>query len=152
MGMAQEQAPAPTKTNADTNVFANDMSREYEYRKGSMDTSREDGAHRIRLQGSLGLRDARRVHELLKDAVGAFNAVEIDVSELNDVDISIIQLIASALKSAERHERTVTLSGSSAGAFAAALMRAGLVGDDGTSRSADEAFWAGRPPAVRKAS
>lgn len=117
-----------------------------------MDPSRDGGAHRIRLQGSLGLRDARRMHELLKDAVSAFNAVEIDVGEVNDVDISIIQLIASARKSAERHGRTVALSESSAGVFTAALIRAGLVGADGTGRSADEAFWAGRPPVVGKAS
>jgi anti-anti-sigma regulatory factor len=114
-----------------------------------MNSSCEDGAaHSIRLEGSLGLRDAKRVHELLKNAVGGFRAVEIDVSAVEGIDISIIQLIASARKSAEQRQRMVTLSGSPAEAFTATLVKVGLLGSDGACRSTDEAFWAGRSSAL----
>ena len=105
-----------------------------------------DFVRRVVLEGNLGLRDTRKVHELLTGAVGAFDAVEVDVSEVSGVDISIIQLIQSARTSASRHRRILRLVTGPNTAFAAMLVKAGLLGA-GRPPSFEEEFWTGKQPA-----
>jgi anti-anti-sigma regulatory factor len=109
----------------------------------SMVMSTEGSEGRVRLQGSLTVRDAKQVHGLLQDAISASREVEVDVREVSSVDVSIIQLIASARKSAEQCGRKLVLLTGSSGAFEATLAKTGFLGDDGACRDADEAFWAG---------
>ncbi|MBR0830216.1 STAS domain-containing protein [Bradyrhizobium manausense] len=98
---------------------------------------------RVRLQGSLTLRDAKQVQGLLLDAISASREVEIDVSDVSSIDVSIIQLIVSARKSAEQRGRKLALATESNGAFRATLAKAGFLGDDGACRHVDEEFWTG---------
>lgn len=107
---------------------------------------------RVVLEGALGLRDTKRIHELLRGAMGAASAVELDVSNVSDMDISIIQLIVAARKSAEQDGRTLTLVTRPNNAFATMLVKAGFLGANGASRVANEEFWAGEPPAGEIAS
>jgi anti-anti-sigma regulatory factor len=106
----------------------------------------EGSEGRVRLQGSLTLRDAKQLQGLLQDAISASREVEVDVREVSGVDVSIIQLIASARKSAEQRGRNLTLVTGSGGAFQATLAKTGFLGDDGACRNTDEAFWAGSRP------
>jgi anti-anti-sigma regulatory factor len=108
-----------------------------------MNISVGDSEGRVRLQGSLSLRDAKQVQGLLLDAISASREVEIDVSDVSSIDVSIIQLIVSARKSAEQRGRKLTLATGSSGPFKAALAKMGFLGDDGTCRRADEEFWTG---------
>lgn len=96
---------------------------------------------RVRLQGSLTLRDAKQVHGLLQEAISAAREVEIDVRDVSGIDISIVQLIISARKSAEQRGRKLVLVMGPDGAFRAMLAKAGFLGDDGACRQADEEFW-----------
>ncbi|MGW1420917.1 STAS domain-containing protein [Bradyrhizobium manausense] len=102
-----------------------------------------DSEGRVRLQGSLTLRDAKQVQGLLLDAISASREIEIDVSDVSSIDVSIIQLIVSARKSAEQRGRKLTLATGSSGAFRATLAKTGFLGDDGSCRRVDEEFWAG---------
>jgi anti-anti-sigma regulatory factor len=111
-----------------------------------MDMSAQSSEGRVQLQGSLSLRDARRLHGLLQDAISASREVQVDLREVSAVDVSIIQLIASARKSAEQRGRKLTLVTGSSGAFEATLAKAGFLGGDGTCRNTDEAFWIGSRP------
>lgn len=100
---------------------------------------------RVVLEGSLGLRDTKKVHEMLTGAVSACDAVEVDVSEVSGIDISIIQLIQSARISARQHGRALTLVTKPNGAFAATLAKAGLLGADHRP-TFEEEFWTGKQP------
>lgn len=102
---------------------------------------------RIALRGSLGLRDVKQTYDLLSDAVSASRVVELDVREVSGVDISIIQLIAAARRSTQQRGGALTLVSKPDSAFAAILVRAGLLRADGAVRTADEEFWAGKLPA-----
>jgi anti-anti-sigma regulatory factor len=108
-----------------------------------MDISAGDSEGRVRLQGSLTLRDAKQVQGLLQDAISASREVEVDVSDLSGIDVSIIQLIVSARKSAEQRGRKLALATGSSSAFMATLAKAGFLGDDGACRHVDEEFWTG---------
>jgi anti-anti-sigma regulatory factor len=103
----------------------------------------QDIALCISLDGKLGLRDATQVHQVISDAMDAFNAVEIDLRDLTEVDISIVQLVAAARRRAELRGHSLSLLTKSGGAFEATLVKAGFLGADGVCRSAGERFWAG---------
>jgi len=103
----------------------------------------QDIALRIPLEGKLGLQDVAQVHQLLSDAMNAFKAVEIDLRDLAEVDISIVQLVVAARRSAEQFGQSLSLVTKSGSAFGATLVKAGFLGADGVCRSAGERFWAG---------
>lgn len=103
----------------------------------------QDIALRIPLEGTLGLRDVTQVHQLLSDALNAFKAVEIDLRDLVEVDISIVQLVVAARRSAELLGQSLSLVTKSGCAFEETLVKAGFLGAGGVCRNAGERFWAG---------
>jgi anti-anti-sigma regulatory factor len=103
----------------------------------------QDIALCIPLEGKLGLRDVAQVRQLLSDALSAFKAVEIDLRDLTEVDISIVQLVVAARSSAELFGQSLSLATKSGCAFEATLVKAGFLGTDGVCRNAGERFWAG---------
>ena len=84
-------------------------------------------AHRIELSGELGLRDVHAVRELLADGLGAYPAVEVRTQGLDAIDVSIIQLLIAAHKSARERETPFTVSALADGPFRDTLLRAGLL-------------------------
>ena len=119
-----------------------------------MDTALEnskDIALRVPLEGNLGLRDVNQVRQLLGDAMSASNTVEVDVRDLTGIDISIVQLVLAARKSAEQFGQALNLVTKSEGVFEAILVKAGFLGADGVGRTADEGFWAGLPAQAKRA-
>jgi anti-anti-sigma regulatory factor len=112
----------------------------------------EELKQRIALRGNLGLRDVKQIHELLSGAVNASKKIELDVREISGVDISIIQLIAAARRSTQQRGKALMLVSEPNGVFAATVKKTGLLRADGAVRSADEEFWAGKPPAGECAS
>jgi anti-anti-sigma regulatory factor len=97
----------------------------------------------VSLVGDLGLRDAPQVRERLLAAVSAGGAVVVDARDLTGADLTILQLLAAAHKSAAALGRPIRLLAGPEGALRAALVRAGFVGADGTARAAEGAFWLG---------
>lgn len=98
---------------------------------------------RAPLAGSLGLKDAQGVCESLRDAIATLDPVEIDLSDLVSLDISIAQLLVAVRKSAMRQGKTLAFAGAPAGPVRDFLATVGLIGPDGVARTADETFWLG---------
>lgn len=111
----------------------------------------KDLALRIPLEGNLGLRDANQVRQLLDDAVSTFNTVEVDVRDLTGIDTSIVQLVISARRSAERFGRVLNLVTKSDCLFEVTLVKAGFLGANGVCRTPDERFWASQPVQAERA-
>ncbi len=107
-----------------------------------MTTERERGSSlRIALEGRLGLRDVRATHKRLDEAMNAAAEIDVDLGAVTEIDVSHIQLLAAARKSAEQSGRTLRLNAPAGGAFHAAVVRIGLLGADGGCRRPDENFW-----------
>lgn len=109
-------------------------------------------AHIVALQGDLGLREASQVQDLLREALSAARAVELDVRGITGLDISIVQLIAAARRSAQQRGGSLSLVSEPNSIFATTVTRAGLLRLDGVVRTADEGFWSGRASAGGSAS
>ncbi len=103
------------------------------------------GLGRIPLEGNLSLRDARRVCDKLREALEAFDSVEIDIASLAGMDIGIAQILLAARKSAVRWGKVFGLAGEPAEPVRAFLAGVGLI----EHKDADEAFWLGRGNAER---
>ena len=110
---------------------------------GAVHEDSQDIALCIPLEGKLGLRDVTQVRRYLSDAMSAFNAVEVDIRDIVEADISIVQVLAAARRSAELLGQSLSIVTKSGCAFEATLVKAGFLGAGGVCRSEDELFWAG---------
>ena len=115
-----------------------------------------DVAH-IRLDGALTIRDIAGVHASLAAALERHATVIVDCSAATEVDLSLIQLLLAARRSAQRADRTLRLAGADNAALNTALLRGGFVPgepDRETGREPDgdpedpgpdAPFWLGTP-------
>lgn len=78
--------------------------------------------------------------DLLRQAFGAASAVEIDLAAVTDADLTCIQLIESARRSAAQAGNPIRLAQSASGAVLEILQRGGFLGHDPQSA----AFWMAR--------
>ena len=81
----------------------------------------------IEVSGELGLRDAHAVRELLAQAMASHPAVEVHTGRLTAVDISIIQLLIAAQKSAAAQGTAFTIRAAANGPLRETMLRAGLL-------------------------
>lgn len=91
----------------------------------------------------MSLRDAGGLATTLREAIQAHPAITIITDDLTDWDVSILQVLVSALKTATRTGKSLTLAAPPGEALRGTLVKAGLVGSDGKPRCADEQFWTG---------
>jgi anti-anti-sigma regulatory factor len=89
------------------------------------------GTHQIKLAGDLGLRDAVALTEQFRDALSEHDQIVIETEGLSGIDITILQVLVSARKSAEASGKSLTLASPPEGAFAQTLAKAGLLAADG---------------------
>jgi hypothetical protein len=62
----------------------------------------EEGTRgRLRLDGSWSIEQAAELRDLLRDAVGRFERVTLDLAGLREADLSIWQLVLSACRAGE---------------------------------------------------
>ena len=99
--------------------------------------------HTLRLEATLGLRDAADIHARLLKAVGEHDEVRIDTAGVQNVDITIIQLLVAANRSARKRGRSFMLADAPTGAFKDALISAGLLDSTGQCLAPSEAAWLG---------
>ena len=69
-------------------------------------------------------------------------AVTIDLSEAREIDVSGLQLLIAARRSAARLNTQLSILADRGGALEQALVRAGFLDADGEPRNADEQAWA----------
>jgi anti-anti-sigma regulatory factor len=91
--------------------------------------------HAVALHGTVGLRDAAGLTEKLAQALAVHDRVVIDATALEQADISVVQVLAAARKTAEGAGRSLRLVAPPGGVLAQLFARAGLAAPDG------DPFW-----------
>lgn len=88
--------------------------------------SQEGAAGHVPLEGALGLKAARGIRDVLRQAFDASRSIVVDARAVTGVDISVIQLLIAARHSADREGKSFTLLGDPAGPLATMVAEAGL--------------------------
>jgi anti-anti-sigma regulatory factor len=100
-------------------------------------TSSSDEVFDVRLCGELSLPTIANAHEKILSAFEQDMPIAIDLEGVTGADLSLIQLIEAARKSAARRGRSLILSAPAAGETLRVLERGGFLGSD----AARSAFW-----------
>jgi hypothetical protein len=98
-------------------------------------------AGRVELTGTAGIREAEQIRSSLLEAVRQHNRTVIGCSPSARIDISVIQLILSAQKTAAAAGKTVTLARPADDGLLDTLLHAGMVNPKGAKPAANQAFW-----------
>ncbi|HET8996616.1 MAG TPA: STAS domain-containing protein [Acetobacteraceae bacterium] len=99
-----------------------------------------DSIPRIGLHGAMSIRDAGALHTDLVHALSLHTTVHIDGSDLESADLSVIQVLLAAHRSARASGKQVLLHPPPAAALAEVLQRGGFV----QAGANCDAFWSGR--------
>lgn len=83
---------------------------------------------RVVLTGDLTIRTAKALHGELLDALIQHDSIEIDCSAASAADLSFLQLLIAARKSAVQAGKTLLIRDAANGVIDDALRRAGLSG------------------------
>lgn len=89
------------------------------------------------LQGPLTVREIAAVRDRLLEALSAQQSVQIDCSRADSVDLSFIQLLLSAHKTAQQAGKRLMLAAPANGVLRAALAAGGF------ATAAPDPFWSG---------
>jgi ABC-type transporter Mla MlaB component len=95
----------------------------------------------IVLDGVLTIRTTDEARARLTDALARAPTVSVDCSAATEVDVSLIQLLLAARRSAARNGGQLILAQPADGALLATLLRGGFIAAGGPSRGADDDFW-----------
>jgi ABC-type transporter Mla MlaB component len=96
---------------------------------------------RVMLGGPLTVRTVALIHERLLAALRQFPSVTVDLSRAGEIDLSFIQLLLAARKSAAASGKRLSLARPAEGALRDALVCAGLIASADDQPTADQAFW-----------
>lgn len=92
---------------------------------------------RLALAGALTIRDVPRIQARMRDALTGHHSVMIDCAAATEIDLSFIQLVLSARKSAAAAGKSVSFIPPERDVLAEVLERAGLTGP----QCDDQHFW-----------
>ncbi|GAN79085.1 STAS domain-containing protein [Acidocella aminolytica] len=95
----------------------------------------------LKLSGVIDIRSIGDSFEKVKNAVGGGASVEIDLTDITDIDLTFVQLIESARRSAALSGTTIRLSEPAGGVVLETLNRGGFLNDPSDERTL---FWLGR--------
>lgn len=90
------------------------------------------GRQRLRVAGSLTLGNAVQFKEALVASLAAAQEITLDLSGMTTMDLSGLQLICAAHRSADRDGKLFTVQGGSAG-YRSYLGNAGVLGPEGNA-------------------
>ncbi|ALK08299.1 STAS domain-containing protein [Blastochloris viridis] len=99
------------------------------------------GTHRVTFGGALTVRHADQIHESFVDALRQHRHVVVDCSQATQVDLSFVQLVLSARRSAAAAGKRLSLAQRASGDLLDVLQRAGLVAADGSAPIPGQEFW-----------
>ena len=80
----------------------------------------------VKFSGSQTIREAEDVARLLRDALSEHPGVILDCEEIEDVDLTFLQLVIAGRRSARRDGKQFGLTSTARGPLLAALDRAGI--------------------------
>lgn len=98
-------------------------------------------AYRLVFSGALTIQSADGVYSSLTEALARHAAVVVDCTAATEIDLSFIQLLLAARRSAQGSGKSVVLSAPAGGALLNALSRGGFLGAPHGQAMPDEAFW-----------
>ena len=96
---------------------------------------------RLALEGAVTIRTIETIHAQLVALLDAHDHIEIDCAALSETDLSLVQLLLSARKSAQTARKTLALTAPASGALHDVLLRSGLLVTQGEKPDEDLAFW-----------
>ena len=99
-----------------------------------------DGATVVRLDGPLTVSTADATKARLMAALDRESFV-VDCTGATEIDLSFVQLVIAARRSAELRGKTIELAAPAAGTLHDVLERCGLLGSSSTQGMAEAAFW-----------
>lgn len=97
--------------------------------------------HLLSLTGDLTVRNIGEVQPAIVEALTLHTSVEVDCGAATEADLSFIQLLIAAAKSAARSGKSLALVGPAEGALRRALLRGGFIDGAGNGDPAGRAFW-----------
>ena len=105
-----------------------------------------DSAHTLKISGDAGLRNVQDIAGLLRQALEKHSAITVVTDGLTSIDVTILQLLVAARKSALASGKTLTLRAPPDGVLHRLLIQTGFVGIDGKSRTPEGEFWTKTSP------
>ncbi len=94
----------------------------------------------VDLSGARTLRNTGQTHSLLAEALSQSSSVAVDCSNIPETDLSFVQLLLSAQRSAAEAGKSLTLVQPARGALFDALMRGGFLRQRG-GPGGGQVFW-----------
>lgn len=98
-------------------------------------------AHCLQLTGEMTLRQASALHEQLRGATAAHDRVDIDCAGVSEIDISAVQLLVAASKSAVAAGKSVSVRFPEGGTLDTVLRRAGFLSPSGQPSAPEYGAW-----------
>lgn len=95
----------------------------------------------LKFEGDLRIRQAAEVAASLLAALEANPAVAVATDDVTGVDVSILQLLIAADKTAANTGKTIKVLTSLGSVFRHALIKAGLLGTDGEPLTSEVSLW-----------
>ena len=83
-------------------------------------------AFTVKFSGSQTINEAEAVARLLRDALSDHACVILDCEEIEEADLTFLQLVIAGRRSAQRDGRQLALTATARGPLLAALDRAGI--------------------------
>lgn len=98
-----------------------------------------------------GIRTVAALRDQLSAALAAHERIDITASAVTSIDVSILQLIASAHRTAMASGKVLRLRTPQEGPLRHALIRAGFISSEGKSLTREGDFWTSTPAAKDEA-
>jgi ABC-type transporter Mla MlaB component len=99
------------------------------------------GSQIFTLAGSVGVRDVARLAPELQQALSGAGPLAIDCTDLAEIDLSIVQLLVAAHKTAAATGKPLRLIAPTGGPLAALLRQAGFLTPDNRPLTPEGQFW-----------
>lgn len=87
------------------------------------------------------IRTVGSLRDQLSAAISQHNSIEIGAEQVASVDVSILQMLASAYRTAQSAGKHIFLRAAQNGPMREALVRAGFLTSDGVPLTGEGAFW-----------
>ena len=97
----------------------------------------------VRVSGSMTIGSIREVHARLLDAFSRGSGVCLDLRGVEEIDLSGLQIVCAAHRSAIRNCGEFTVEGNQREVIVAAARAAGFIRNSGCDKECDYCYWAG---------
>lgn len=96
---------------------------------------------RVVFDGVQTVRNIQAAYDRLTEAIAEYQTIEVDCDGISELDLSLIQLLLAAKRSADKSGKSLSLAAPAAGKLRSALDRAGFLGPGKNDSNHADAFW-----------